>query len=203
MDEIDILSRVSIFSHLNSRDMRRIARQCRYVSFSAGDVIIREGDTDGTLFVIVKGSVDVIKDYQTPHQRQLHTFGPYAYFGEMALIDDLTRSATVLARQDATVLRLEQWDLRQSIEKYPGVAMELLQMLNRRIRALEKNLAQSLGAFLPICSGCKSIRNDKQEWVPIETYIADHSETEFSHSICPDCSKRFYGEMPTDAVEDG
>lgn len=49
-----------------------------------------------------------------------------------------------------------------------------------------------LSGFLPICSGCKKIRDDRGDWNHIETYIKEHSEAEFSHGICPDCAKEYY-----------
>jgi PAS domain S-box-containing protein len=52
-----------------------------------------------------------------------------------------------------------------------------------------------LSGFLPICANCKKIRNDKGYWQQIEAYIHDHSEAEFSHSICPDCAKKLYSEL--------
>jgi len=51
-----------------------------------------------------------------------------------------------------------------------------------------------LRGFIPICSSCKKIRDDKGYWNGIEKYISDHSEAVFSHSICPDCIDRLYPE---------
>jgi hypothetical protein len=51
-----------------------------------------------------------------------------------------------------------------------------------------------LEGFLPVCSFCKKIRIGK-DWAPIEQYIKDHSEAEFSHSLCPECLKKHYGEF--------
>ena len=53
---------------------------------------------------------------------------------------------------------------------------------------------QTLRGFLPICSSCKKIRDDKGYWNQIEAYIRDHSEAEFSHGICPDCARNLYPE---------
>jgi PAS domain S-box-containing protein len=50
-----------------------------------------------------------------------------------------------------------------------------------------------LSGLIPVCASCKRIRNDKGYWEQIEAYIRDHSEAEFSHSICPECAKRLYG----------
>ena len=52
-----------------------------------------------------------------------------------------------------------------------------------------------LSGFLPICASCKKIRNDKGYWEHVEAYIHDHSEAQFSHSVCPDCVKKLYPEL--------
>ena len=75
------------------------------------------------------------------------------------------------------------------------MAVELLQMLSQRIRANEKFIRNTLGSFLPICANCKKIREDDDSWTAIEVYIRDHSETEFSHGICPECAKKLYPEF--------
>lgn len=54
---------------------------------------------------------------------------------------------------------------------------------------------KTLSGLLPICASCKKIRDDKGYWNRIETYISDHSEAEFSHSICPECTKKLYPEL--------
>jgi len=62
---------------------------------------------------------------------------------------------------------------------------------------LQEALAKikTLSGLLPICASCKKIRDDKGYWNRIETYISDHSEAEFSHSICPECTKKLYPEL--------
>jgi len=65
------------------------------------------------------------------------------------------------------------------------------------ILSLQKALSEvkALSGLLPICSSCKKIRDDKGYWNQIEAYIRDHSEANFSHSICPDCAKKLYPEF--------
>ena len=192
MNESDFLEKVSIFSYMKKRDLRRIAKMARPHTYHKGDMIIKEGDHDGRLFIIICGKVEVIKNLGGKKERCLRTFGPENYFGEMALIDDFVRSASVVAIEETNVLSLDKWNLRQEFEKYPVLAIELLQMMSRRLRAVEKNLINSLDTLLPICANCKKIRDENEAWRQIEEYISDHSETEFSHSICPDCSKKLY-----------
>ncbi|MFZ5775457.1 MAG: response regulator [Thermodesulfobacteriota bacterium] len=64
--------------------------------------------------------------------------------------------------------------------------------------ALEK--VKTLSGFLPICASCKKIRDDKGYWTQIERYIQEHSEAEFTHSICPECTKRLYPELSDEEV---
>jgi phosphoserine phosphatase RsbU/P len=74
-----------------------------------------------------------------------------------------------------------------------GVRMvELQQHLADRVRALEEALARvtQLQGLLPICSYCKKIRDDQNYWQQVESYIAEHSQAQFSHSICPDCYEK-------------
>ena len=64
------------------------------------------------------------------------------------------------------------------------------------IQDLQKALSEvkTLRGFLPICSVCKNVRDDQGYWSQIELYIANHSDAEFSHSLCPDCAKKHYSE---------
>ncbi|MHC9544470.1 MAG: response regulator [Vulcanimicrobiota bacterium] len=65
------------------------------------------------------------------------------------------------------------------------------------IRELQEalNKIKVLKGLIPICACCKSIRNDKGFWERIESYIRTHSDVEFTHSICPDCEKKYYSDL--------
>jgi CheY-like chemotaxis protein len=65
------------------------------------------------------------------------------------------------------------------------------------IKSLQDALAnvKLLSGLLPICSNCKKIRDDKGYWSQVESYIQKHSEAEFSHSMCPDCFKKWYPDL--------
>jgi DNA repair exonuclease SbcCD ATPase subunit len=65
---------------------------------------------------------------------------------------------------------------------------------NKELESALANIRQ-LSGMLPICSSCKKIRNDSGYWEQIEAYVRDHSEIEFSHSLCPDCSKKLYSDL--------
>lgn len=71
------------------------------------------------------------------------------------------------------------------------------------ILELQEALAQvkKLGGLLPICAQCKKIRDDKGYWNQVEVYVRDHSEAEFSHSLCPDCIETLYPEIGFDEIK--
>lgn len=86
---------------------------------------------------------------------------------------------------------------RQEIERAITIAMarfDDMMELRRLNRELEDALVQvkQLSGLLPICAGCKKIRDDNGYWQQIEVYIRDHSEADFSHGLCPDCAKKLY-----------
>ncbi|MDQ1333885.1 MAG: family transcriptional regulator, cyclic receptor protein [Thermodesulfobacteriota bacterium] len=137
MDDADILSGVALFSLMKRRDLKRIAKLARHHSYDRGDVIVREGERDGRLFVIISGKVSVVKDLGGPSEKALRVLRSENYFGEMALIDEYVRTASVVVDERTEVLSLDQWNIREEIRKYPAIAIELLQTLGRRLRAVE------------------------------------------------------------------
>jgi len=75
--------------------------------------------------------------------------------------------------------------------------LKVEKMLLHERNELQKALSEikTLSGLLPICASCKKIRDDKGYWKQLELYIRDHSEAEFSHSICPTCVERLYGDL--------
>jgi hypothetical protein len=78
--------------------------------------------------------------------------------------------------------------------------MRVVQLVTRE-KELEARIQEALanikvlGGFIPICSHCKKIRDDKGYWDLLEGYIQSHSEAKFSHGICPDCAKLLYPDV--------
>jgi hypothetical protein len=91
-------------------------------------------------------------------------------------------------------LRIFDWETTEALKRSRE---ELEIRVKERTRELTDALDQIkvLSGFLPICASCKKIRDDKGYWNQIEEYIRDHSEAEFSHSICPDCANKLYSNI--------
>ncbi len=93
----------------------------------------------------------------------------------------------------------EREELRARIQVGERV-VELQTALADRVKMLEEAIVKikTLQGLLPICSYCKKIRNDQDYWQQIETYVAEHTQAEFTHGICPDClEKHIKGQMET------
>jgi PAS domain S-box-containing protein len=71
--------------------------------------------------------------------------------------------------------------------------LQLRRTLEERNAALEN--VRLLSGLLPICAGCKKIRDDHGSWQQMESYISDHSQARFSHGMCPDCARVYFGEL--------
>lgn len=80
------------------------------------------------------------------------------------------------------------------VQELKELIIILVNSLRLKQTALRKAQAEIkiLSGFLPICASCKNIRDDKGYWKQIESYIKEHSEAEFSHSICPECYEKLY-----------
>ena len=91
------------------------------------------------MFVIISGEVGVVKDMGKETEKLLAVFKSENYFGEMAILDDYMRAASVIAREDSEVVSLDQWNLREEILRNPSLAIELLQTLSRRLRKAQEH----------------------------------------------------------------
>jgi len=91
-------------------------------------------------------------------------------------------------------LTLISYGLQSSLEKYGWILIEKHNNLLKEKQNLEKALRENktLSGLIPICSDCKKIRDDEGYWHQVEAYVRDHSDADFSHSICPDCVKKLY-----------
>ena len=142
----ETLHGVTLFSRLTARQRARLARFATTRTFPEGSVIVRQGDTSMSLYVILSGSVRVAREDDggggSIDVEQLDAGGA---FGEMGLIEDLPRAATVVALEPTTCALLAKWDFQNELRDDPEIALSLLPVLTGRIRELDSLLAQAQG----------------------------------------------------------
>ena len=144
MNTEELLSRVGLFHSLNKKHIAQLVRCSTTQKYESGDVIVKQGDTGLGLYVIVSGRVDVRQERPGQEPILLNTLGTGDFFGEMALLDDYPRSATVIAREPTECLTLSKWHFLAELESHPEMALPLLPVLSRRLReAMQRAEAQS------------------------------------------------------------
>ena len=135
----DTLARVPLFSSLDKKELQEIARSCQERKYNPGATLIKQGDTGVGLYVITKGRVHITQVSNPDRlEEDLGTAGPGEILGEMALLDDLPRSATVTAIDEVTALLLPVWEFRAALRNHPEIALKLLSVLSHRLRRVEK-----------------------------------------------------------------
>jgi CRP/FNR family cyclic AMP-dependent transcriptional regulator len=125
----EALRNVPIFSGLSDSDLELLARQMKERRFSEGSAVTTEGAGAAGIYVIVEGKATVSVGGQFRA-----TLGPGDYFGESALIDEGTRSASITAATDILSYGLTAWEFKPFVEEHPQVAWAMLQTLARRLR---------------------------------------------------------------------
>ena len=134
----DILAHVDIFSTLTKKELQTLAKSSQERSYSAGKTIFSQGDTGTGLYVIKNGKIRITQA-QNPDraEQELTVLGLGDVMGEMALLDDLPRSATATAIEDVTALVLPVWEFRTALHSNPEIATKLLAVLSCRLRKAE------------------------------------------------------------------
>lgn len=134
----DILSRVDLFSTLNKKELQEIAKNCQERTFSAGSTLFSQGDPGVALYVLTQGNVRISQANNPDRVEEvIGNAGVGEVLGEMALLDELPRSATVVAAEDVTVLVLPVWEFRGILRSHPDITLKLLAALSRRLRKAE------------------------------------------------------------------
>lgn len=142
MGREEMLKNIPIFSELSRRDLDRLARLMVPRKFTAGDVIIKENDQAAGFFVLTSGKAEAVRGMDGAHPQMLATFGEGDFFGEMALFEGFPRSASVRAIEDTECLAMTRWDFTAEMKNHPEIAVAMLPVLVRRLRATEARLSE-------------------------------------------------------------
>ena len=141
-----VLASIPMFRHLGNRQRARLAQHFCRRTYPAGAVIVRQGDTSMSFYVVLSGRVRVVRHSPGEDGIDIVEEGPGSFFGEMGIIDDLPRAATVMAMEPTECGLLAKWDFQRELSADPGIALSLISVLNARIRTLEDRLTATGGA---------------------------------------------------------
>ena len=130
---IEALQRVPLFADLNRNEVKRIAGVFKQRHFAAGETVVQQGSGGAAFYVIDSGEAKVFVGGE-----ERATLKAGDYFGELALIDEGTRTATITASSDLVCYGVTFWDFRPLVESSGVIGWKLLQSLVRMYRAAQE-----------------------------------------------------------------
>ena len=129
---VELIQKVPLFADLDRKELQDLAGWFKERSFSEGDEVVSEGRGGIGFFVIEEGQAGV-----NVGGEERGSLGPGDHFGEVALIDEGARSATITAKSDLRTYGLTSWEFRPLVENNASIAWKLLQTMAKRLRAAE------------------------------------------------------------------
>jgi CRP/FNR family transcriptional regulator, cyclic AMP receptor protein len=141
-DYAPLLARVPAFEELGREELAAVAAVAHPRRFAAGETIFFEGDESSTCYVIRSGHARALREHGDGRQITLANFGPGDLFGELAMFDDESRSATVEATDGLEVLAILGSDMRRLMREHADIAVKLAVALVRRLRGANERLSR-------------------------------------------------------------
>jgi CRP-like cAMP-binding protein len=132
-----------LFHTLSDKELETVIKYAQLRSFTSGDHVFFEGDKGSALFIVLKGTVEIVRH---DHGKHVHiaTLNKGAFFGELALVYDTPRTATALAIEDTLLVCIFKHDLEQLVKHYPmlGTKMQaiLKQIIEKRVSEMVKKV---------------------------------------------------------------
>lgn len=151
------LANVSLFAELNDSELDALASRALTRTYPKNVILINEGERSFSLYIILAGSVRVFASDEDGKEVVLAILGPGECVGEMALIEDAPRSASVMTLERSKMSIISREDFIQCLQNHPSIALHLLKALSRRLRQQNrstKNLAL-MGVYERVASVLK------------------------------------------------
>ena len=147
-DTINKLRGLSFFSGLDDEQLEAVSQYVEHLYLEPDAVVFNEGDSGDSVYFIEIGSLEVSMDSDWGESINLATLSDGSSFGEMSVIDDLPRSATVKATTESSVLSLKKADFEKILDEHPKIGVILLKGLARFLCTHLRESNESLSDFL-------------------------------------------------------
>ena len=137
---ISFLANIPLFARLKKGHVEKLAKRCHELNYSPGETIVEQGKVGVGLFILVKGQVEVSRSHEDGTSIHLQNLEPPSFFGELSLLDDQPRTATVRAVPASTCLAINKLDFLDELNSDPEMAVEMLKDLASRFRRVVQQL---------------------------------------------------------------
>ena len=148
---IDLLIHIPIFDNLDAEELRIIVKHMNVVEAKQGEIIFREGERGDYVCFVAEGALDVIKNSEAGQPVVLSTLHKGRSIGEMSILDNFPRSASVRARSTSTLLTLSRESFETIVDEYPRIGMKIMRGVARLLSlSLRKTSSRLADYMLPI-----------------------------------------------------
>jgi CRP/FNR family transcriptional regulator len=148
-EALELIARVPLFAELSRSELERIADVAIPRSFPKGVRVFHEGDHSDACYIVRKGDLRVTREHSDGRAIALATLGPGDIFGELAMLDGGTRSASVETLSDCELLGLPATDVRRVIADHGDIAAKLIVAITRRLRETNERVARQSFQTVP------------------------------------------------------
>ncbi len=149
---IDYLNKIFIFNKLSPSELKFLINYLQCIGFSGGDILAHEGEKGNHVYFIIEGKMDVIKEGQGGKSIIISTLGKGRSIGEMSIIDDSPRSATLIAKTDIVLLKFSKDGFNKILEEHPETGMKILKGLTRLLSMNLRKTSSRLADYMtPLC----------------------------------------------------
>lgn len=131
---VGFLTRVPLFKGLKKRQLERLAKRFVSRDYAAGKAIVAQDQGGEGIFIIVSGGAEAVRERADGIKAVVNTFGPTDFFGELALLDDGLRTASVVTTEATQCLALTRWDFYAVLREDVEMAIVILEELAKRFR---------------------------------------------------------------------
>jgi CRP/FNR family transcriptional regulator len=148
-DSVELLTRVPLFAELSGAELEQIGSVAIPRSYPKGVRVFHEGDHSDACYIVRSGDLRVTREHSDGRAIALATLGPGDIFGELAMLDGGTRSASVETLSDAELLALPASDVRRVIAAHGDIAAKLIVAITRRLRETNERVARQSFQTVP------------------------------------------------------
>jgi CRP-like cAMP-binding protein len=141
-DEVELLRRVPLFSGVAPAKLKLLAFTSDRVSFDSGQVLFKQGDPGDAAYVVLAGSADVLVSSQSG-EIKVATLEPNSIVGEIAILCDVARTATVRANEPLETLRIRKDHFLKLLAEFPEMAVEIMRVLADRLSHTTAELSEA------------------------------------------------------------
>jgi CRP/FNR family transcriptional regulator len=141
-DTAQLLRQVALFATLADEDLAQVAELAVPRTFATGEVVFREGDASDTCYVIRSGHARAVIEHQDGRSITLARFGPGEIFGELAMLGEEPRSATVEMLEETEAIAILGPDMRRLLREHPDISIKLISALGQRLREANDRLSR-------------------------------------------------------------